>query len=125
MKPKHSHVEHFFAAFGYSMQGLKFAWQNESSFKQEVILACLLIPAAFFISNSTLETFFLIFLVFIVLAIELLNSAVEAIIDRIGEDLQDMHPLSGAAKDMGSAAIFLLSSFTGFCYAYLCVKNLL
>ena len=59
------------------------------------------------------------------LTTELVNSAVESVIDRIGEDLEDIHPLSGAAKDMGSAAVFLLNLFTGGAYLTLLIKNTL
>ena len=91
------------AAF-FSAAGLRAALMHESAFRQECALAVILIPAAFWVGNSVLEYLLLIGSVFIVLITELLNSAVEAVVDRIGREL---NPLSGRAKDMGSAAVLL------------------
>ncbi|PKD78507.1 diacylglycerol kinase, partial [Escherichia coli] len=75
----------------------------------ELALAVLLIPAAFFLGRTTVEVFFLIGTVVLVLAVELLNSAVEALADALSVDT---HPLLGRAKDLGSAAVMLLLLFT-------------
>lgn len=91
-------------ATGYSIAGLKAAWQEEAAFRQEVLLSIVMIPAAFWVGETAVQRILLIASVFIVLITEILNSAVEAVVDRIGSD---PHPLSGRAKDMGSAAVML------------------
>ena len=90
-------------AGGYSLSGLR-AGLGEPAFRQEVILACFLVPAAFWLGKNWLERSFLIAVVVIVLITELLNTAIEKAIDRIGPD---WHELSKAAKDLGSAAVLL------------------
>ena len=91
-------------AFGYSMQGFKAAYQNEEAFRQEVLLAVVLIPIALFVDVSSVERLLLILSTLFVLVVEILNSAIEAVVDRFGGD---HHELSGRAKDMGSAAVLL------------------
>lgn len=87
-----------------SLQGFRLAWQGEAAFRFEVVLASLMLPLALLLDVSTLERIALVGSVLLVLIVELLNSAVEAAIDRIGSEL---HPLSGRAKDLGSAAVFV------------------
>lgn len=87
-----------------SWNGLKYAFNEESAFRQELALALVLIPAAVFMPFSSVEKILLIASVFLVLIVELLNSSVEAAIDRISFD---MHGLSKRAKDFGSAAVLL------------------
>ena len=96
-------------ALRYSLQGLQAAIKYEAAFRQELALAVLLIPAAFFLGRTTVEVFFLIGTVVLVLAVELLNSAIEALADALSVDT---HPLLGRAKDLGSAAVMLLLLFT-------------
>lgn len=91
-------------ATGYSLAGLKLAYQGESAFRQETWLAVVLVPAAFWLGRSWVETALLAGSVILVLVVELLNSAVEAAIDRISFEL---HDLSRRAKDLASAAVFL------------------
>ena len=86
------------------MQGIKSAFQNEAAFRQELILAAILIPIACFVDVSQLERILLIAPIFLVIIIEIINSAIEAVVDRIGSE---KHELSGRAKDMGSAAVFI------------------
>lgn len=88
----------------YSLAGIRATWKNEAAFRQEAILGMILIPAAFWYGTTAVERVLLIGSCLIVLIVELLNSAIEATIDRIGED---PHTLSGRAKDMGSAAVFI------------------
>jgi len=88
----------------YSLAGIRATWRNEAAFRQETILGVILVPAAFWYGSTAVERVLLIGSCLIVLIVELLNSAVEAAIDRIGED---PHTLSGRAKDMGSAAVFI------------------
>jgi diacylglycerol kinase (ATP) len=90
-------------ATGYSINGLKIG-MREPAFRQEVMLACLLIPAAIWLGRNWLETSFLIATLVIVMITELLNTAVERSIDRIGPE---WHELSKTAKDLGSAAVLL------------------
>ncbi len=91
-------------ATGYSVCGLRTAWWTEAAFRQEVILAVILLPFALLLGNNGLERALLISVCLIVLIAELLNSAIEAVVDRIGPE---HHPLAGAAKDLGSAAVFV------------------
>jgi len=91
-------------ALFYSLSGLTLAFRHESAFRQEIALAAVLIPAACLLPVGAVERVLLIASVLLVLIVELLNSSVEAAIDRIGFDT---HRLSKRAKDLGSAAVFL------------------
>ena len=104
MKPGKTGAARIIAAAAYSWQGLRAAYQHEAAFRQELLLAIVLIPLAFIIAENGLETAVLIGSFFIVLIAEIINSAIEAVVDRFG---QELHELSGRAKDMGSAAVFL------------------
>lgn len=88
----------------YSAQGFKGAWLTEEAFRQEAILACVLLPVAVLLPVTAVEKLLLILGLFIVLIVEILNSAIEAVVDRFGGEI---HPLSGKAKDLGSAAVLL------------------
>jgi len=88
----------------YSLAGIRAAWKHEAAFRQEVLLSVILAPAAFWLGGSTVERLMLLGSCLIVLITELLNSAVEAAIDRISDD---KHRLSARAKDLGSAAVFI------------------
>jgi diacylglycerol kinase (ATP) len=91
-------------ALRYSMRGLAFALRVESAFRQELTLAVILVPAALALALPPLETLALIASVVLVLIVELINSSIESAVDRIS---LDHHRLSGRAKDLGSAAVFL------------------
>lgn len=91
-------------ATGYSAQGLVAALRHESAFRQEAMLATLMVPTSFWLGRGWIEVALLAGSVLLVLVVELLNSAVEAAIDRIS---LDMHPLAKRAKDYGSAAVML------------------
>jgi diacylglycerol kinase (ATP) len=91
-------------AWRYSLEGLAGAWRTEGAFRQEVIGAVILIPIACFIPVPILHRALLIASVLMVIVVELLNSAMEAAIDRIS---LDRHPLSKKAKDTGSAAVLV------------------
>ena len=91
-------------AFGYSLQGLRHAWREEASFRQEAVLALLVIPVGIYVGHGGLERAALVSPVLLVLVVEMLNSALEAVVDRSG---MERHPLAGMAKDMGSAAVLL------------------
>lgn len=88
----------------FSAQGLKHAWRHESAFRQELTLTVIMTPLAFWLGRAAIETTALISVCLFVLVVELLNSAIEAAIDRHGDE---HHELSGRAKDMGSAAVSL------------------
>lgn len=90
-------------AFGYSLAGLKAGWY-EAAFRQEAIASVILLPAAFWLGNSWVETVLLAGTVVLIMIVELLNTSVETAIDRIGPE---WHDLSKRAKDMGSAAVLL------------------
>lgn len=91
-------------ALHYSMRGLALALRLESAFRQELILAAVLVPIACVLRLPALDTLALIGSVVMVLIVELVNSSIEAAVDRIS---LDHHRLSGRAKDLGSAAVFL------------------
>jgi diacylglycerol kinase (ATP) len=91
-------------AFHYSLAGLKAAYQNEDAFRQEVLLAAILIPVAVVLPASLIGKALMIGSVFLVLIVELLNSAVEAAVDRVS---LENHQLAKRAKDIGSAAVML------------------
>ncbi|MHB8911478.1 MAG: diacylglycerol kinase [Lysobacter sp.] len=89
----------------WSMQGLRAAWLHESSFRLEVYLFVVLAPLGWWLGETPVERVLLIGSMLLVLSIELLNSAIEAVIERYGAEF---HELAGRAKDMGSAAVFVL-----------------
>ncbi len=88
----------------YSYQGVKAAFSGEAAFREEVIMCAILIPVAFWVDVTTIERLLMIVSLLFVLVVELLNSAIEAVVDRVSTEL---HPLSGRAKDMGSAAVLI------------------
>lgn len=88
----------------YSAAGFKAAWINEEAFRQEILLAILIVPLGMWLGRSWTQRAILIGIYFIIPLTELLNSAIEAIVDRVG---QERHELSGRAKDLGSAAVVL------------------
>jgi diacylglycerol kinase (ATP) len=88
----------------YSWQGLRAAWRHEAAFREEVILALVLVPLGFYLGENGVEKALLIASVLLLPVVEILNSAIEAAVDRHGSEY---HELSGRAKDMGSAAVAL------------------
>ena len=103
-KPDNTGIRRILRATKFSAQGLAQAWQHEAAFRQEVVLVLLLAPVAAWLGQTALERAVLIGCCLIVLIVELINSAIEAAIDRHGDE---HHELSGRAKDMGSAAVFV------------------
>jgi len=91
-------------AFFYSLEGFAAAWKHEDAFRQESLLAMLLIPSAFFLADLPLERALMIASVLLVLIVELVNSAIEATVDRIS---LENHALAKRAKDIGSAAVLI------------------
>ncbi|MDO9226330.1 MAG: diacylglycerol kinase [Pseudomonadota bacterium] len=92
------------SAFFYSLDGFRAAWKHEDAFRQETLLALLLIPLALFLGESGIDRALMIASVFLVLIVELVNSAIEATVDRIS---LENHELAKRAKDIGSAAVLL------------------
>ncbi len=97
-------------ACGYSAQGFRYAWREEAAFRQELCLAAAVVPAGLYLGRSGIERALLVWPMLQILVVELLNSAVEAVVDRSG---MDRHPLAGMAKDMGSAAVMLSFALLG------------
>jgi diacylglycerol kinase (ATP) len=103
-KPGNTGIRRILRATRYSAQGFAQAWQHEAAFRQELVLAIVLTPAAIWLGETIVEQALLIGVLLLVLIVELFNSAIEAAIDRHGDE---HHELSGRAKDMGSAAVFV------------------
>lgn len=108
-----SGIKRIIKATGYSWQGIKAAYQGEAAFREELYLAIILIPLACYLDVSNVERILMIGSLLLLLIVELLNSGVEAAIDRISTDL---HELSGKAKDMGSAAVLFALFNVAMCW---------
>ncbi|GAB3515213.1 diacylglycerol kinase [Pseudoxanthomonas daejeonensis] len=106
----------------WSIQGLRAAWMHESSFRLEVYLFVILAPLALWLGANGLERAVLVGSMVVVLSAELLNSAVEAVIERYGPE---HHELAGRAKDMGSAAVFVLMMNVLLCWGLILGPRLL
>ena len=103
-KTDNAGIRRILLATKFSDQGLAQAWQHEAAFRQELVLVLILVPVAAWLGQTALERAVLLGCCLIVLIVELINSAIEAAIDRHGDE---HHELSGRAKDMGSAAVFV------------------
>lgn len=103
-KPGATGLKRIINAAGYSWRGLKAAFCHEAAFRQELLLCCILLPVAIVMTNNGVERTLLIGSLLLVLIVELINSAIEAVVDRFGGEI---HELSGRAKDIGSAAVLL------------------
>jgi diacylglycerol kinase (ATP) len=103
-KPNGGGVQRIFKAMNCSFKGFSAACKHESAFRQELLLCAVLFPFSFVLASSITHWALLITMLLVVLTVELLNSAIEAITDRVGTDY---HVLSGRAKDTASAAVFL------------------
>jgi diacylglycerol kinase (ATP) len=97
-------LERIAKALGYSLAGLRAAYENEAAIKQEVWLMVVLVPLGFYLGNTNIERILLVGVVFLVFIVELLNSAIEAAVDHTSID---HHKLAARAKDIGSAAVFM------------------
>ncbi len=107
-------------ATGFSIKGLRAAWHNEAAFRQELILVLILLPIAFWLGENFTQRALLIFSLLVVLMVELLNSAVETAIDRIGSEPNE---LSGRAKDLGSAAVMISLAAVGVVWALVAIER--
>lgn len=103
-RPKLSGARRLVLAFGNSWKGFRGAFKAEAAFRQEVALAVVLVPLGFWLGENAIERVLLVGSVLLVLIVELLNTAVETVVDRIG---LERHVLSGLAKDVGSSAVLL------------------
>lgn len=108
-KPGNTGLRRIVNATFFSFAGLKTAWQSEAAFRQECLLAAVLIPAGLWLGQNAVQRALLIGSCLLVLIVELLNTAVEYVVDRVG---MDHHRLSGQAKDVGSAAVFVSLALT-------------
>ena len=106
----------------WSWQGLCAAWLNESSFRLEVVLTVVLAPLGLWLGQNGVERALLVGPLLLVLAAELINSAIEAVIERYGPE---WNVLAGRAKDMGSAAVFVLLANVALCWALILGPRLL
>ncbi|VAW77794.1 Diacylglycerol kinase [hydrothermal vent metagenome] len=102
MKKQRTGLTRIYYAIGYSWQGFRDAFKFEAAFRQELFIVVLLTPAALYFGKTGIEKALLIAMLGLVIITELLNSAIEAIVDRVGEE---HHELSGRAKDIASAAV--------------------
>lgn len=103
-KPGKKGIARIIDATGYSFKGLKAAWKHEAAFRQELMLAVVGIPIAYWLAENIYELLWLILPLFILVLAELVNSAIEATVDRISDE---HHVLAGRAKDIGSAVVFV------------------
>ena len=120
MKPGKTGLERLVDATGYSFKGMAACWKHEAAFRQEVLLTVVLLPFSFWLATNPLQWLLLIAPLLILLVVELLNSAIENVVDRIGDE---RHPLSGRAKDMGSAAVFFCLVLAGTSWAAVAWHN--
>ncbi|PVX39681.1 diacylglycerol kinase [Pasteurella langaaensis DSM 22999] len=104
MEYKTTGLTHLINSTKYSLQGLRSAIKNEAAFRHELLGGIIVVPLAFFLAQDKIELALMLAAYLIILIAELLNSAVECAIDRIGTE---RHELSGRAKDQGSAAVFV------------------
>ena len=119
-KPGATGVTRIINATGYSIKGLKSAWINEAAFRQELMLILLLMPLAFWLGDSLNQILLLIVISWLVVIVEILNSAIEAVVDRVGSE---HHELSGRAKDIASAAVFLVIVFATSVWALILIPR--
>ena len=103
-KPGKTGIGRLVAATGYSIKGFKAAWQHEEAFRTEILVALVLIPLAFWLGQNAAERGLLLLTLSLVIIAELANTAIESIVDRIGSE---HNPLSGQAKDLGSAIVLV------------------
>ena len=116
LPPKEKGVSRLIAATGFSLAGLKAALQHEESFRLEVVIFSILAPTGLWLGQSRVEQVLLVGSLFVVLLMELINSALEATIDQSGSEY---HILAGRAKDIGLAVVFIALIFVVFTWGML------
>ena len=112
-KQIHNGIERLLNATKYSWQGFKATFKNEQAFRQEIYLAVILVPAGLWLGDSGTEKALLVGVIFIVIIVELINTGIEFVVDRFGEEI---HEYSGIAKDVGSAAV--LTALANVCVVW-------
>ena len=113
---------HLIGALSNSLKGLRWAVGHETAFRQEAALAAVLVPVAVWLGERPLEHALLIGSLLLILLVELINSGIEAAVDRVGEE---HHPLAGRAKDLGSAAVLVALLNAGLIWGLLALPKLL
>jgi diacylglycerol kinase (ATP) len=121
-KPGHRGLQRIVNTTRYSLRGLRSAWRHEAAFRHECIVTLLLLPVAVVLGETLTQTAMLIAVCLLVLITELLNSALETALDRVGED---HHPLTERAKDMGSAAVAVSMVLAGLVWGLVALQRLL
>ncbi|MGR5448547.1 diacylglycerol kinase [Vibrio sp. PNB22_3_1] len=115
-KPGNTGLTRIIKATGYSWKGLKVAFKHEAAIRQELVLLAIAIGLVCFFDVTIVERILMLGVVVLVLIVELINSAIEAVVDRIGTE---HHELSGRAKDIGSAAVMVALGFAAFTWLYI------
>lgn len=113
-------IKRLINATGYSWLGLKAAYRHESAFRQEIWTAVILIPLGLYLGQDWTDKAALVCSVLFVLVVELLNSGIEAVVDRFGDE---PHKLSGRAKDMGSAAVLIALIITAVVWGAVLIEH--
>jgi len=120
MKPGKTGFARLIDATRYSIQGFRAAWHNEAAFRQELVSVIILTPVAYFIARDITQFLLLTVPLLILLIAELVNSAIEAVVDRISDE---PHELSGRAKDMGSSVVFIALVLAFLCWTLIVLEN--
>jgi len=105
----------------WSFRGLAACWRHEAAFRQEIVLVALALPVSLWLARDAVQWLLLVLPLFMLLAVELLNSAIESVVDRIGPE---RHELSGRAKDLGSAAVFVCLAASAATWSAIAWQNL-
>ena len=113
-------IKRIINAAGYSWKGVSSAYKHEAAFRQELWLAAVLIPVGIYLGVTLLDKAILVCSVLFVLVVELLNSAIESVVDRISDE---HHELAGRAKDMGSAAVLIALMITAIVWAAVLIEH--
>lgn len=121
MKRDNNEWKRVVAATGYSLNGIRACWRNEAAFRADVIISLILLFLSFFLAESIVQWILLVSPLVLIVIVELLNSAIESAVDRIGAEF---HDLSGRAKDMGSAAVFFCWVVIGLAWLPIAWQNL-
>ena len=122
MKPGNTGFTRIIKATGYSIKGIRAAYKNEAAFRQEVAASLVLIPLALYLGDSGVERALLLGSWLLVPLVELINSSIEAVVDRVGSE---MHELSGRAKDIGSASVALAIMIATIVWALVLIPRFL
>ncbi|WP_199459538.1 diacylglycerol kinase [Vibrio owensii] len=115
-KPGNTGLKRIIKATGYSAKGLRAAFKHEAAIRQELVMLAIAIVLVCVFDLSVIERTLMLGVVVLVLIVELINSAIEAVVDRVGVE---HHELSGRAKDIGSAAVMVALAFAGFTWLYI------